>query len=70
MSNSGAIYSFKRISKVLIDVFLIALSLVISYKLRIDYHLSSGFQNWYWTSQLPFILPVVVALRISLLFAF
>jgi len=70
MNSSGAIYSFKRISKVLIDVFLIALSLVISYKLRIDYHLSSGFQNWYWASQLPFILPVVVALRISLLFAF
>ncbi len=70
MSKSGILYSFKRILKVLIDICLIGIALIISYKLRLDYHLSFNFQNWYWSNQLPIILPIVILVRTSLLFAF
>lgn len=64
------IYSFKRVSRVLIDVFLFGLSLVISYKLRLEHDLSYNTQNWFWTTQLPNVLPVVIAVRTSSLFIF
>lgn len=63
-------YSFKRTSKVLIDVFLFALSLIIAYKLRLEHNLSSNIQSWFWASQLPFVLPFVVLIRTSFLFIF
>ena len=64
------IYSLKRIFKILIDVVLFALSLIISYKLRLEHNLSSDIQSWFWTTQLPFVLPIVIALRISFFFIF
>ncbi|OGI18941.1 MAG: hypothetical protein A3B68_06110 [Candidatus Melainabacteria bacterium RIFCSPHIGHO2_02_FULL_34_12] len=60
----------KRVYKVLIDVFLFALSLVISYKLRTEVHLSSSIQHWYWNIQLPVIIPFVVGLRMLFLYSF
>lgn len=64
------IYSLKRVFKVLIDIALVAISLIISYKLRIEHNLSSNVQDWYWVKQLPFVLSIVVALRTSFLFIF
>ena len=64
------IYSLKRVFKVLIDIALVAISLIISYKLRIEHNLSSNIQDWYWVKQLPFVLSIVVALRTSFLFIF
>ena len=64
------IYSFKKAARILIDASLFALSLVISYKLRIEHNLTSSIQSWYWTNQLPIIIGFVVALRMSFLFVF
>ncbi len=63
-------YSFKKVCKVLIDAILISISLIISYKLRLEHNVPNNFQNWYWSLQLPFVLPVVTALRVSSLFIF
>lgn len=70
MTSKGLIYSFKKISKVLIDIGIFSLSIFISYKLRLEHNLSSDIQHWYWAIQLPFILPVVVAIRTTSLFLF
>lgn len=64
------IYSFKRISRVLIDVSLFALSLIISYKLRIEYHLPEGTQYWFWKTQLPAVIPFVISIRLFFLLIF
>jgi len=68
--NKEWIYSLKRVFKVLIDIALVAISLIISYKLRIEHNLSSNIQDWYWVKQLPFVLSIVIALRTSFLFIF
>ena len=70
MSFKEWVYSIKKAFKVLIDLSLFALSLVISYKLRLEHNLSSSTQIWLWTNQLPLILPIVVLLRTSFLFIF
>ena len=70
MFNKERIYSLKRVLKILIDIALFGLSLIISYKLRIEYNLSSGFHDWYWEKQLPFVLSIVLAIRASCLFLF
>lgn len=64
------IYSFKRIIRILIDASLFALSLIISYKLRLEHDISSNIQNWYWSVQLPFAIGFVVAIRTTSLFLF
>lgn len=64
------IYSFKRIARLLIDASLFALSLIISYKLRLEHNLSSEIQHWYWAVQLPFVISLVLSLRMLSLFAF
>ena len=64
------IYSLKRVSRGIIDISLFSLSLIISYKLRLEHNLSSTTQNWFWSSQLPFVLPIVLSLRLSFLFIF
>lgn len=64
------IYSFKRTAKVLIDACLFAISITLAYKLRIEHNLTTPSQDWYWNTQLPFIVSVTVAIRISFLFLF
>lgn len=70
MANKTWVYSTKRVARVLIDASLFALSLTIAYKLRLEHNLSYNTQSWYWTTQLPIILPFVVALRTIFLFVF
>ena len=70
MANKTWVYSTKRVARVLIDASLFALSLIIAYKLRLEHNLSSNTQSWYWTTQLPVVLPFVVALRTIFLFVF
>lgn len=70
MANKEWIYSIKKASRLLIDSSLFALSLIISYKLRLEHNLSIDTQNWFWTTQLPFVMPVVIALRMVFLFFF
>lgn len=64
------VYSLKRISRVIIDLSLFALSLIISYKLRLEHNISTETQGWFWGSQLPFVLPIVLSLRLLFLFIF
>lgn len=64
------IYSFKRIARLLIDALLFSLSLIISYKLRLEHNLSSEVQHWYWAVQLPFIISLVISLKMLSLFVF
>ena len=70
MASKEWVYSFKRISRVLIDVSAFAVSLIISYKLRLEHDLTSNVQSWFWSLQLPFVLPIVLAIRTSFLFIF
>lgn len=70
MFNKEFVYSVKRISRVLIDSSIFALSLIISYKLRLENHIPEEVQAWFWSSQLPFALPLVVIFRTSFLFIF
>ena len=70
MFKKESIYSFKRIARVIIDVSLFALSLAISYKLRIQHNISTDVQDWYWTNQLPIVLPVVLAIRMLFIYIF
>lgn len=64
------IYSLKRISRVLIDLSLFALSLAIAYKLRLEHDVSIEVKSWFWSSQFPFVLPIVLSLRLASLFVF
>ena len=64
------IYSLKRISRVIIDLLLFTLSLIISYKLRLEHNISTETQGWFWSSQFPFVLPIVLSLRLIFLFVF
>ncbi|MBI3591302.1 MAG: polysaccharide biosynthesis protein [Candidatus Melainabacteria bacterium] len=64
------VYSIKKILRIVIDISLFSLSLIVSYKLRLEHHLSPGVQSWFWKSQLPTVLPFVVALRTIFLFVF
>ena len=64
------IYSLKRISRIIIDLSLFALSLIISYKLRLEHNISLETKGWFWSSQFPFVLPVVLSLRLLFLFVF
>ena len=70
MSRKEWVYSIKRICRVLIDLTLFAFSLLTSYKLRIQYHLPINTQDWFWTYQLPVVLPFVVGIRMAFLFIF
>ena len=70
MFSKGFIYSFKRVARVLIDISLLGLSLVISYKLRLEHDIPSQTQSWYWNNQLPYVFSIVIALRITSLFIF
>ena len=64
------LYSFKRISRVVIDLSLFALSLIISYKLRLEHNISTETQGWFWSLQFPFVLPIVLSLRLLFLSIF
>lgn len=62
--------SFKRAAKIFIDAALCALSIIIAYKLRLDYQINPEVQNWYWEKQIPFLICSVVFIKISLIFIF
>lgn len=68
MSLKDWIYSFKKIARVIIDASLFALSIVISYKLRLEHNLSVDSQEWYWKTQLPFAITIAVSIRMIFLF--
>lgn len=70
MAKKEWVYSFKKITRVLIDAFLFGLSLVLSYKLRLEHNVSTDIQNWYWNTQLPFVIYLAVAIRVGFLFIF
>lgn len=70
MAFSSWIYSFKKIARVLIDASLFALSLIISYKLRLEHNLSIDSQEWYWKIQLPVAIAITVLIRTLFLFIF
>lgn len=70
MTSKGWIYSFKKIARVLIDASLFALSLIISYKLRLEHNLSIDSQEWYWKTQLPIAITITVLTRTLFLFIF
>ena len=61
---------FKRISRVIIDLSLFTLSLIVSYRLRLEHNISAETQGWFWSSQFPFVLPIVLSLRLFFLFVF
>ncbi len=70
MLTKSFIYSFKRVARIFIDLSLFGLSLIIAYKLRLEHDVPSISQSWYWQTQLPFVISVVVILRTSFLFIF